>query len=146
MKTSQEDFKRLQSAAEEAMSNSYTVVYDFPVGASVLTSSGNVYKGCVVDGMVNGNGTCAEQQNAINNAVSDGEYNFEAVYVTAEKSEDIRPCGNCLQFIAEFAKLANRDVEIIMDRGEKVEVENIEDILPETVNPRDLGSDIEEYL
>lgn len=145
MKTSQEDLERLQSAAEGAMDNSYTVVYEFPVGASVLTSSGSVYKGCVVDGMVNGNGTCAEQ-NAINNAVSDGEYDFEAVYVTAEKSEDIRPCGNCLQFIAEFAKLANKDTEIIMDREEEVEVETIENILPETVNPRDLGSDIEEYL
>lgn len=145
MKTDQKDVKKLEKAANKAMENSYTAVYDFPVGASVLTSSGKIYSGCVVDGMVNGNGTCAEQ-NAITNAVSKGEYSFEAVYVTAIKSESIRPCGNCLQFIAEFAKLAENNTEIIMDRNGEREIENINELLPKTVNPRSLNSDIDKYI
>ena len=145
METDQKDLEKLKRAAQEAMENSYTVVYGFPVGASVLTSSRNIYKGCVVDGIVNGNGTCAEQ-NAINNAVSNGEYSFEAVYVTAEKSENIRPCGNCLQFIAEFAELAETNTEIIMDRKKDIEVQKINKLLPDTVNPRNLDTDIEKYI
>ncbi|MFT4867663.1 MAG: cytidine deaminase [Candidatus Nanohaloarchaea archaeon] len=145
METDQKDVKKLEKAAKKAMENSYTTVYGFPVGASVLTSSGEIYSGCVVDGMVNGNGTCAEQ-NAITSAVSNGEYSFKAVYVTAEKSDSIRPCGNCLQFIAEFAKLAENNTEIIMDRNGENELQKINEILPETVNPRNLDKDIEEYI
>lgn len=145
METDQEDLEKLKKAAQEAMENSYTVVYEFPVGASVLTSSGNIYKGCVVDGMVNGNGTCAEQ-NAISNAVSNGEYSFETVYVTAEKTENIRPCGNCLQFIAEFAELSENNTEIIMDRNKDIEVQKINELLPDTVNPRNLDTDVEKYI
>jgi len=45
----QEINERLYKAAREAMAKSYSPYSKFPVGAAILTASGEIYSGCNIE-------------------------------------------------------------------------------------------------
>lgn len=137
--------KRLIEKAKEGMNNAYSIVHNFPVGAAVLTKKGNMYQGCNTESVIQGMGVCAERS-AIDHAVACGEYIFTAIAVTSRMEEPIKPCGMCLQFIAEFSQIANKNIEIIMvgSKGKLVK-SSINEMLPNTFGPRDLAIDLSRY-
>lgn len=139
------DLKKLVEKAKIGMRNAYAPRTTFPVGAVVLTDKGNSYVGCNIESVISGMGTCAERC-AIDNAVANGECCFSAIVIVSELEEPIKPCGMCMQYIAEFAQVANHDIKIIMvgSRG-KVEETTINKILPGAFGPRDLGLSLEKY-
>ncbi|MBP2100715.1 cytidine/deoxycytidylate deaminase family protein [Enterococcus rivorum] len=71
------------------------------VGAAVRYTNGNVYSGVNVSSI---HEACAEVI-AIGNAISCGERDFECIVAIGRDNSDkvYSPCGNCRQFILEYA-------------------------------------------
>jgi cytidine deaminase len=94
---------RLLAAAKEASAQAYAPYSDFPVGAALLLKDGAVVTGVNVENASFGLTLCAERC-AIAKAVSQGQKEFVAIAVWAEKRQHgaITPCGACRQVLAEF--------------------------------------------
>lgn len=99
-------FQELSIAAELASGNAYCPYSHFPVGASVLTSSGKIFTGCNVESASLGLTTCAER-NAITQAVIHGEREIIAVVIYTPTEHPTPPCGACRQVIQEFGVTAD---------------------------------------
>ncbi|MFT6834957.1 MAG: cytidine deaminase [Francisellaceae bacterium] len=137
--------EKLIQAAAEAMKNAYCIISDFPVGAAVLTTKGNIYKGCNTESVISGMGVCAERS-AIDNAVAHGEYCFTALAVTSNLVEPIKPCGMCRQYIGEFSQVVQQDIEVIMSGSEgELLRSSIRKLYPDSFGPEDLGVNLEGY-
>ncbi|HJO94194.1 MAG TPA: cytidine deaminase [Victivallales bacterium] len=137
--------QRLIAKAKEGMSNAYSIVFDFKVGAAVLTNNGNIYQGCNTESVISGLGLCAERS-SIYHAVAHGEYIFEAIAIVSKLEEPIKPCGMCRQLIGEFNQLSESNIKIIMvgSKGKIIE-STINDMLPAIHGPKTLNLDLEEY-
>jgi len=145
MTLTENEIKKLLKKAKQGMDNAFAVRSKFPTGSAILTDKGNIFIGCNIESVISGMGTCSEKC-AIDNAVTNGEYCFKTILITSKSEEPIKPCGMCLQYIAEFAQVANHDIEIIMvgSKG-KINKTTINKILPGMFGPRDLGLDLKKY-
>lgn len=105
MRKVKESEKELLEAASRAMDKAY-VLWGFKVGAAVLAEDGKIYEGCNVESWISGLGTCAERC-AINHAILHGNRKIEeiAVVMDKENKNEPKPCGACLQYIHDFAKI-----------------------------------------
>lgn len=92
----------LLRAAVDARARAYCPYSGFAVGAALLTGGGNVYSGCNVENAAYSVTVCAERA-ALFAAVSAGRRDFEAIAIVADGVKPPRPCGPCLQALAEFA-------------------------------------------
>lgn len=101
-KTNQAGRGILIKAALKAARNSYSPYSHFPVGAALLTHDGTVFPGCNVENASYGLTLCAERV-AVANAVAAGHLKFKALAVVGGRGRGARPCGACLQVLAEFA-------------------------------------------
>lgn len=72
------------------------------MGAAVLASDGRVYAGCNIENAAYSDTVCAERV-ALYKAVSEGCRDIAAIAVVAEGGAGPRPCGSCLQVLAELA-------------------------------------------
>ena len=102
---SEDIVRQMREAAREAANRAYCVYSDFPVGASVLTESGDIILGCNVENASYGLTICAER-NAIFRAVAEGHRKVLAVFVYTPTVEPSPPCGACRQVIREFGPQA----------------------------------------
>jgi cytidine deaminase len=93
--------RRLEKAARAAAKASYSPYSRFPVGAAVLTDSGEIFSGCNVENASYGLCNCAERT-AIFAAVAAGERRIKAVAVYTPTKLPTAPCGACRQVINEF--------------------------------------------
>lgn len=89
--------------AVKAAGKSYSPYSRFPVGAALLTASGEVAVGCNVENASYGMTICAERV-AMLKAVSVGKRKFAALAVAGGKDHAARPCGACLQVLSEFCE------------------------------------------
>jgi cytidine deaminase len=89
--------------AREAAQQAYAPYSDFPVGAALLTGSGEIIRGANVENVSYGLTLCAERC-AVFKAVSDGHRDFQAIAVWASRRPQgiVTPCGACRQVLAEF--------------------------------------------
>lgn len=97
----------LVSAAVSAAARSHSPYSGFPVGAAVLTTSGEVFSGCNVENASYPEGWCAETS-AIAQMVSTlgSDARIATIVTTAPGDDDGTPgtpCGGCRQRIREFA-------------------------------------------
>ncbi len=116
----------LVRGAIEAKESAYAPYSNFRVGAALLTKKGNVYSGCNVENRSYGLTVCGERV-AIQNAVSAGEREFEALAVATDSEDFVPPCGACRQVIWEFSK----DLRVILiNRRGETQTTNIQDLLP----------------
>ncbi|MDO2411093.1 cytidine deaminase [Enterococcus faecium] len=99
-------------ATEVIKSNIDLVSFNHTVGAAVRCTNGNVYTGVNV---YSNHGACAEII-ALGTAISRGERDFECIVAVGGDHSDMiySPCGNCRQFILEYAP----DCEIIVSTEE----------------------------
>ena len=108
------NYEELLKRAKEVSKNAYTPYSKFNVGACVLAESGNMYVGCNFENSSYGMSICAER-NAIQNAISHGDREFEAIAVVGKRKDSkdfdntLTPCGICLQYIIDMC----RDIDII---------------------------------
>lgn len=92
----------------------------------MLTASGKVATGCNVENASYGLTICAER-NAIFHAIASGERKFAAMAIVAASKQPLRPCGACLQVMAEFAP----ELRVILDNGRGIEEFLLDDLLPQ---------------
>jgi len=91
----------LATESLRARKAAYAPYSRFKVGAALLTDEGEVIGGCNVENASYGLCLCAER-NAITTAVAAGHKAFAAMAVATASSPPAPPCGQCLQFMAEF--------------------------------------------
>ena len=118
--------RQLIAAARRARLNAYAPYSKFAVGAALLSRSGKVFFGCNVENASYGLTICAER-NAVFQAVAAGERKFAAIAIVARAKGKVRPCGACLQVLAEFAP----DIRVIIANRKKTEELTLADLLPQ---------------
>ncbi len=93
----------LLDAARQAAEKAYAPYSHFPVGAALLTYSGEILTGVNVENVSYGLTLCAERV-AMGRAVAEGHQRFQAIAVWALKKPHgaVTPCGACRQVLAEF--------------------------------------------
>jgi len=98
-------------------------------GAVVLTTDGEMYGGCNIDGVISSLGACAETV-ALHNAVAHGKYEIEAILLVDEEKFEY-PCGSCLQVICQFQQSTNKPISIILAKtnGEYI-IKSLDELLP----------------
>ena len=89
----------LIQAAAEARQRAYVPYSHYPVGAAILTSTGQVFTGCNIEIASFGATVCGERTAAFK-AVSEGAQDFRALAVVT--SNAAAPCGICRQVLFEF--------------------------------------------
>ncbi len=117
---------KLFELAVKSAEMAYCKYSGFHVGASLLTSDGEIFTGCNIENASYSMTICAERT-AIFKAVSQGKTQFTAIAIAGSSDGDFSkncvPCGACLQVISEFC---NRDFKIILADG----VYQLSDFLP----------------
>ena len=126
----------LIAAARAASARAYCPYSKFPVGAAVLTGSGETFSGCNVENASYGLTICAER-NAIFQAVAKGKTTIVAVVVYTPTTIPSAPCGACRQVTNEFGP----DAEIVcVCDGPGILRTTLGHLLPDAFGPRNLGS------
>jgi cytidine deaminase len=108
-----ETWKQLAESALEQRLRAHAPYSGFRVGAALLTADGQIITGCNVENASYGLTLCAERV-AIASAVAAGQRRFRALAIAAETSPPPRPCGACLQVIAEFC---SEDFPLVLVNG-----------------------------
>ena len=88
-----------------------------------------MYHGCNVENASYGLTVCAERV-AIFKAVSEGEREITAIAIVAGETEIPRPCGACLQVMAEFAPRDAPLPILVASADGKHEIHALADYLP----------------
>lgn len=135
--------EKLLKAAREARENALDYKSKHKIGAAVLTRDGHIFSGCNIDGIISSQGSCAEV-NAINHAVAHGEYVIRTVCVYDDKLT--YPCGSCLQYLSQFAQIAEKEPVIlaVSETGEQ-KTANLGDLLPERFVSTNFAEALKEY-
>jgi cytidine deaminase len=124
--------------AKVQSSRAHAVYSNFPVGAVVVTTDGNLYDGVNVENAAYGLTMCAERV-AIGTMVAAGDRSGIAVVAVAGRGrEALTPCGSCRQVIAEFAtpgtEVVSRGADGVLARW------TVEDLLPAAFGPLRLAA------
>ncbi len=124
----------LIEAARQARERAYAPYSHFPVGAALLSASGQVWSGCNVENASYGLSICAERV-ALFTAVAAGQRDLVALAVIADTPGPVSPCGACRQVLAEF----NPEMQVILAnlKGD-VRVTTVQDLLPGAFRAEDL--------
>jgi cytidine deaminase len=118
--------QQLLDAARGAREQAYAPYSGFPVGAAVLTETGEIFSGGNVENASLGATICAERV-AICAAVAAGRRRFTALAVVADAPDPVPPCGLCRQVVAEFSP----DCVIIMaNLAGRRRLLNLQELLP----------------
>jgi cytidine deaminase len=133
---SESDLSRLVAAARDASQNAYCPYSRFPVGAAVLSTTGEIVTGCNVENASYGLTLCAER-NAVFAAVAQGIRALTAVAIFTPTPSPTAPCGACRQVLNEFGP----DIVVVSAcTGSQRRRWTLSDILPAAFGPKSLGS------
>ncbi len=127
---------RLIEAARKAAGHAYVPYSNFPVGAAVLTTTGDIVPGVNIENASIGLTVCGERV-AVFNAAAQGHRELLAVAVSAPRARGTTPCGACRQVINEF-RPRDGDLVVLLDQGDHVEQISLSDLLPRSFGPNDL--------
>lgn len=112
----------------------------FPVGAAVITNTGQIIGGCNVENAAYGSTICAER-NAITTMIAQGGpgTKIQEVTIWCPTPEPVPPCGACRQVIREFAE--SLDIRIwsyCKDPAAKPLGLRLDELLPFSFGPENL--------
>jgi len=131
-----DDDRDLVLTARKAADNAYAPYSLYRVGAAVRLGSGRIVHGSNVENAAFPSGICAER-NVFATVVS--SYPCEkpdTVAITAFNedgsiAEDVSPCGNCRQVMAEEEMRTGSKIRIILDGRDKIRIiESASHLLP----------------
>jgi cytidine deaminase len=117
-----------------ARQHAYVPYSKYPVGAALLTESGQVFTGCNIESASFGATVCGERTAAFK-AVSEGEKSFRAIVVAT--SNGAAPCGICRQVLYEFGP--EMIVVTVDAEGEIAWEGKLSDLLPQGFGPQKLA-------
>ncbi len=137
-------------AAKAAAKNAYAPYSRFRVGAAVRLQSGRIVSGSNVENAAFPSGICAERT-AISNSVS----NFPndkpvAIAIAAMNDEgvtadNVSPCGNCRQVLAEEENRTGKQIRIILSGSDMIRIiESCSNLLPLQFSKKNL-TDVPDY-
>jgi len=124
-----EEIKRLLEVAIKVEKNAFIFKSSHTFGAAVLTTDGEIFGGCNIDGVISSLGKCAEIV-ALDHAVAHGKYNIKAI-LTVDEDEFVFPCGTCLQYLGQFYQTNGVDIEVVAtkENGEQ-QSKKLTELLP----------------
>ncbi len=128
--------EELLKASITAMEKAYVPYSKFPVGAALLTKSGEVILGCNIENASFGLTNCAERT-AVFKAVSEGIKDFTAIAIAGDTVGPISPCGACRQVLVEFCE-PNMPVYLTNLKGNVTET-TVSELLPGAFTTEDLN-------
>jgi cytidine deaminase len=123
----------LTRRALAARARAYAPYSHYPVGAALLTGSGEIFEGANVENAAYPLSMCAERV-AIFKAIVAGERSFQSIVVATENGGS--PCGACRQVLSEFG--ADTVVIAVDGAGETVLECTLRDLLPDSFGPAQL--------
>jgi cytidine deaminase len=135
-KLSSELIDHLLEEARAAAEFAYVPYSQFPVGACVLTDTGDLVRGANIENASYGLTTCAERV-AVHTAAARGSRSIVAIAVTAPRAAKASPCGACRQVLNEF-KPVDGELVVILDGVDGPQMTTIASLLPDAFGPRDL--------
>lgn len=120
------DWDELAERALAARDQAYCPYSSFAVGAALLTTGGTIITGANVENRSYPVTVCAERS-AVVAANAAGHREFAALAIAADNQPPARPCGLCLETLAEFC----RDLPILLVNtlGEREQV-SLRELLP----------------
>lgn len=125
---------QLLNLALQCHNNAYAPYSHFKVGAAIRCANGKIFGGCNVENISYPCGTCAEA-GAISAMIAGGCTKIVEILVVAD-TENILPCGNCLQKIAEFG---NADTLVHgADLNGKIHTYTLQQLLPNIFKAKEL--------
>ncbi|MHB1132507.1 MAG: cytidine deaminase [Chloroflexota bacterium] len=136
MQPQDSEVQSLLRQAQEAARRAYCPYSRFPVGAAVLTASGEAFAGANVENASYGLTLCAERVAAAQ-AVSAGHRRLRAVVVYTPTAAPTPPCGACRQFLNEFGP--DMEVFSFAENGVVQRCE-LSDLLPGAFGPGSLAA------
>jgi len=104
----------LMEKAREAAQYAHAPYSHYPVGAALLTETGEIFTGCNVESSSFGLTVCAER-NAIAAALVAGFRSFHSLAIFSENGA--APCGACRQVIWDIC--GNIDIYLMDAQGEQ---------------------------
>jgi cytidine deaminase len=129
--------EQLLEKAREAANHAYIPYSQFPVGAAILTDSGEIVTGANIENASYGLTICAERVAAVK-AAYEGARRFRAIAITAPNAERASPCGACRQVLFEFVP-RDGDTIVILDGRDGPTITSVRALLPGAFGPADLG-------
>jgi cytidine deaminase len=126
--------------AREAAERAYVPYSEYPVGAALRTSNGEIYVGSNIENANYSNSLHAEEV-ALGGAVSEGHRSFDRLAVTSAARDGLTPCGMCRQTLIEFCE---EDFPIVCDAGDETVEYTLGELIPDTISPEMLGKGPEE--
>lgn len=143
--------KKLVLRADKAKEYAYNPYSKFYVGAALLTENNRTFSGCNVENASYGLTNCAERT-TIFKAVSEGCTLFKSLAIVTRGEDFIvedptGPCGACRQVIKEFSSLSGKDIDLILSstKMDKIYITSIDELLPSSFGPADLGMELSQY-
>lgn len=119
--------KQLKDIALSALEETYTPYSHFPVGAALLTTSNEVFKGINIENVSFGLTNCAERT-AIFSAIAQGHRKFKGLVISGRTQKPITPCGACRQVMVEFFE-PDMPIWLINNKGDEI-LTNVESLMP----------------
>ena len=92
----------LLASARTAAHNSYSPYSHFPVGAALITDSGEIVSGCNVENAAYGEAICAERNAVTTMVAAAAGTAVETIAVVGLHASPCWPCGSCRQVLREF--------------------------------------------
>lgn len=129
------DEAELLAVAREALEDAYVPYSEYPVGAAIETTSGEVFAGTNIE-FANYTNTLHAEEVALSKAVTAGHRDFERVVVTSAARDAVTPCGMCRQTLAEFC---SEDTPVLCDTGDGFNRYTLGELIPDTITPEMLG-------
>lgn len=125
----------LIARAKAASRHAYCPYSQFPVGAAVLTSEGDVFTGCNVENASFGLTICAER-NALFQMASHGQRQIKTLVIYTATETPSSPCGACRQVANEFGPQAR--VICVCDGPDRIDT-TLDQLLPNAFGPMNLN-------
>jgi cytidine deaminase len=125
----------LVAAAREARENACARYSGFAVGAALLTSDGQVFRGVNIESSSYGLTCCAERV-ALFTALAAGIRSFRAIAVVTAADGITPPCGACRQVLWDYG----RNIEVILaNLAGTSEIHFLSELLPHAFDDENLG-------
>ncbi len=135
--TLSKEVQNLIQLAKEQLDMAYAPYSKFLVGASLLLTNGNIYKGCNQENASYPLCLCAERVALFSMGAVEKDFEIKALVITASNPAKplqvvCMPCGACRQVIQEFEQRQGKPITVYLtsENNEIVKIEGISSILP----------------